>query len=317
MIYGPSEQKDIAQLVDIYAPAQTPDVIKENPSLLHDAEIIFSGWGGPRIDEEFLKVAPNLKIVFYGAGSVKNVVTDAFWKKELVITSAYAANAIPVAEYTLSQILFCLKLGWRSALDTIREKRWFWDCESVVGAYESTVGIISLGVISYKVIEFLQTFDVNIMVCSGYLTKKRADELNVERNSLEDIFKKSDVVSLHSPLSDKTRGMITSEHIASMKPYASFINTARGAVVRQNELIEVLRQRPDLTAVLDVTNPEPPAPDSPLYELPNVVLTPHIAGAMGRECWRMGRYMVEELKRYLNGSPLDWEITRENSVYLA
>jgi phosphoglycerate dehydrogenase-like enzyme len=102
-----------------------------------------------------------------------------------------------------------------------------------------------------------------------------------------------------------------------MKPGATFINTARGAVVREQEMIAVLQQRPDLFAVLDVTYPEPPEPDSPLYTLPNVVLTPHIAGAMGVECNRMGRYMVEELKRYLRGDSLEWGITREMARVLA
>jgi phosphoglycerate dehydrogenase-like enzyme len=105
--------------------------------------------------------------------------------------------------------------------------------------------------------------------------------------------------------------MITGAHIASMKQGATFINTARGAIVRENEMIEVLKQRPDLQAVLDVTYPEPPAAGSPLYTLPNVILTPHIAGSMDAECRRMGRYMVEELRRYVAGKPLRWEVTRE------
>ena len=96
-----------------------------------------------------------------------------------------------------------------------------------------------------------------------------------------------------------------------MKPYSTFINTSRGAVIRENEMIEVLRQRPDLWAVLDVTYPEPPPPDSPLYTLPNVLLTPHIAGSMGEECRRQGRYMIEELERYLAGQPLSWAVTKE------
>ena len=125
------------------------------------------------------------------------------------------------------------------------------------------------------------------------------------------------MISLHTPELPETLGMISGELIAAMKPGATFINTARGAVVREKELIAVLSRRPDLTAVLDVTDPEPPAPDSPLLTLPNVVLTPHIAGSMGREIQRLGRYMVEELQRYLAGEPLRWHITRELAAKLA
>jgi phosphoglycerate dehydrogenase-like enzyme len=134
---------------------------------------------------------------------------------------------------------------------------------------------------------------------------------------LDEVFRRADVVSLQTPWLKETEGMITGQHFAAMKPGATFINTARGAVVREPEMIAVLQQRPDLFAVMDVTHPEPPAPDSPLYTLPNVVLTPHIAGAMGDECRRMGHYMVEELRRYLQGDDLEWRITRDMAAVLA
>jgi phosphoglycerate dehydrogenase-like enzyme len=86
-------------------------------------------------------------------------------------------------------------------------------------------------------------------------------------------------------------------------------------VLDEPAVLEVLARRDDLQAVLDVTHPEPPGPDSPLYDLPNVLLTPHIAGSVGRECNRQGRYMVEELRRYLAGQPLHWEITPEVAAH--
>src|SRR5205823_690272 len=122
-------------------------------------------------------------------------------------------------------------------------------------------------------------------------------------------------VSLHTPHLPETEGMITGRHLDSMKRGATFINTARGQVVREGEMIEVLSRRPDLQAVLDVTAPEPPAADSPLYTLENVVLTPHIAGSLGEECRRMGRYMVDELRRYLAGEPLKWQVTPQTAAH--
>jgi phosphoglycerate dehydrogenase-like enzyme len=314
MIYGPQERDEIAALVDIVAPQQTPASTAEDPSPLQEAELIFSGWGMARMDEAFLAAAPRLRALFYGAGSIRGFMTDAAWDRGIVVTSAYAANAIPTAEYALSQILFCLKRGWYHALAIQREGR-YPKRAPVPGAYRSTVGLVSLGMIGSYVARLLQAFDVHVLAYTS--SEGKAHRLGAERCSLDELFARSDVVSLHTPWLPETVGMITGAHIASMKPGATLINTARGAIVREDEMIEALAQRPDLYAVLDVTYPEPPEPGSPLYTLPNVVLTPHIAGSMDRECERMGRYMVDELERYLAGEPLQWAISREQAAHLA
>lgn len=315
-IYGPALRDEAAKLIDIYAPPQTPESVKENPSILHDAEVILTGWGGPVMDEKFLAAAPNLKAVFYGAGTIKYMVTDAFWGRGVVITSAYAANAVPVAEFTLSQILFCLKRGWHYAIAIKRDGK-YPPRESVPGAYGATVGIISLGMIGRLVCKLFEPFDVKIIAYDPYAAPETVSELNVELCSLDEVFRRADVISLHTPRLTETEGMLTGKHFASMKPNASFINTARGAVVREDEMIEVLRARADLTAVLDVTFPEPPEHGSPLYTLDNVILTPHIAGSMGGECRRMGEYAIEELRRWLDDKPLKWQITREKAAIMA
>jgi len=168
-----------------------------------------------------------------------------------------------------------------------------------------------------RVCELLSAYDLKLLAYDPFVAPTEAAKLNVELCSLEEVFGRADVVSLHAPWLTETEGMITGAHFATMKPGASFINTSRGAIVREGEMIEVLRARPDLFAVLDVTYPEPPVPDSPLYTLPNVILTPHIAGSMDGECRRMGRYMVEELRRYVKGEPLRWSISRERAAVLA
>lgn len=317
LIYGHEEREDIGNMVDIYAPVQTREAIRENLSLLNQVEVVFSGWGGPLMDEAFLSAAPNLKAVFYGAGSIRNIVTQAFWERDIIITSAYAANGIPVAEFTLSQILFCLKLGWQFAVSIKGEGKYPTIKPVVPGAYKSTVGIISLGMIGRYVCEMLKYFDVKVIAYDPYIKEESAQELGVRLCSLHEIFSQADVVSLHTPWLKETEGMITREHFVSMKPNASFINTARGAVVKEDEMIQVLKERPDLMAILDVTHPEPPKPESALYTLPNVILTPHIAGSMNMECNRMGRYMVEELRRYILGEDLNWQISREKAAILA
>lgn len=315
-IYGPQERKDIDDLVDICAPPQTPETVAGEADLLAEMDVMFSGWGAPKLTEEFLAAAPKLRVVFYGAGSVRNVVTEASWDRGVRITSAYAANAVPVSEYTLSQILFCLKHGWRYVQQTKRDRRWGHPVP-VPGAYRSTVGIISLGMIGRLVCELLKSFDLDVLAYDPYVDATDAANLGVQLVSLEELFKRCEVVSCHTPNLPETRGMLTGGHFASMKPDAAFINTARGAVVREQEMLDVLAERPDLTAVLDVTYPEPPAAESPIWTLENVIVTPHIAGSMDRECNRMGRYMVEELQRFLRDEPMRWEITREQTKIMA
>jgi phosphoglycerate dehydrogenase-like enzyme len=197
-------------------------------------------------------------------------------------------------------------------------QRWTMMMEHLPGIYGSTVGIVSLGLIGRGVCERLKPFGVKVIAYDPFVSETDAAALNVELCSLEDIFCNSDVVSLHTPLLKETERMITGAHFASMRPWASFINTSRGAIVREQELIQTLQSRTDLLAILDVTHPEPPVPESPLYTLPNVVLTPHISGAASfRDIARMGKFVLDELQRYLQNEPLRWEVTREKAMILA
>jgi phosphoglycerate dehydrogenase-like enzyme len=317
MIYGPDERTEIDAIVDFCGEPQTPASIAANPEILSDVEVIFSGWGAPIMDAAFLAAAPRLRAVFYGAGSIRSFVTEAFWERGIVITSAYAANAVPVAEYALATILLSLKRFWFFAEHARAGRVWSDPKPEVPGAFRSTVGLVSCGMVARRLLELLKAFDLQQIIYCPFLSREEAVELGVKRRSLEDVFRNADVVSLHTPDLPETRGLITGRLFSLMKKGATFINTARGAVVRELEMVEVLQQRPDLTAILDVTHPEPPAPDSPLLSLPNVILTPHIAGSMSGECRRMGRFMIEEFKRFQAGEPLEWQITREQAAKLA
>jgi phosphoglycerate dehydrogenase-like enzyme len=315
-IYGKPERESINSLLHYEVPFESTESILGRNDCLPEVEMIFTGWNGPKMDDNFLARVPNLKMVFYGAGSIRGIVTDAFWDRKIRITSAYVANAVPVAEFTLSQILFCLKCGWQF-VRTVREDKTYKTRYNVHGGYQSTVGLISLGMVARHVCKLLKSFDINVLAYDPFVSPETASNLNVTLCNLDEIFSKADVVSLHTPWLKETEGMITGQYFKQMKPYSAFINTARGAVVRENEMIEVLKTRPDLQAVIDATWPEPPSPDSPLYTLPNVALTPHIAGSMDNECRRMGRMMADELSHYLNNEPLEWEITREKASRLA
>jgi phosphoglycerate dehydrogenase-like enzyme len=306
-VYGPAEQSAIARHVEMVAPPQTRDSVARNPAILNSVQVIFSGWTPPHYDEAFFNLTPNLKAIFHAAGPLG--IPQSAVRRGIVMTTAHEANSQPVAEYSLATILFSLKHGWKLARQT-REQRRFADRNSVPGCYRTTVGLISLGMIGRALLKLLSPFDLHVLVYDPFLTDLEAEELQVEKVALDELFVRSDVVSLHAPLFRETRGMITGDHFNSMKQGATFINTARGAIVRQDEMIQVAAKRPDLQFVLDVTDPqEPPAPDCALYDLPNVVMTPHLAGSAGGECRRMGQCMVEELERYVAGKPLKWAVT--------
>lgn len=320
-IYHPQVRSEIEQMANIVGPRYDKVTIREHLDALADVDVIFTGWAGPVLDKELLDAAPRLKAVFYGAGSVKHIVTDAFWERNILLTSSYGANAASVAEFTLGEILFSLKKGWHFARE-VREGRTYPDGSAIFqelsGTYGSTVGIVSLGAIGRHVCELLRPFDIRVIAYDPYVPAETMAALGVEPCSLEDVFRRSDAVTLHTPWLEETEGMIRGEHFLSMKPHASFINTSRGAVVNEPEMIEALARRPDLQAVLDVTHPEPPEPDSPLYTLPNVVLTPHIAGAVAKgEGARMGMYVARELRRFIDGEPPVWGITRERLATMA
>jgi phosphoglycerate dehydrogenase-like enzyme len=306
LVYGPEQRDRIARHVTMIAPPLYGAALAQRPDLLKDVEVIFSGWGGPWLNEQFFDQTPNMKAAFHAGGAPAYVPANA-QERGVVMTSAHIANSIPVAEYTLATILFSLKHGWH-LIQRTKSMRTFLDRNQVPGCYGSTIGLVSMGAIARILRVLLEPFDLDVLVSDPFLSQAEADDLDVTLASLDGIFRQSDVVSLHTPMMPETEGMITGRHLMSMRQGATFINTARGGLVRQAELIEVAKQRPDLQFVLDVTCPEPPERESPLYDLPNVVLTPHIAGSAGGECRRMGQYLVEELERFVAGERLQWAV---------
>lgn len=317
-IYGLGNRERLEALLDVYAPPMTADDALHKRKVLRDMEVLLTGWGGPRLTAEFLEAAPNLKMVHYGAGSIRPVMTDEAWARGIRVTSSYAANAIPVADFTYAHIILCLKSAFAFSRQ-VRELGYYGDRTSipVAGTYKSTVGLVSLGMIGQLVLDRLRMLEVRLLAYDPFVSAENAAALGVELVSLEELFASADVVSLHTPWLPETEKMVNARLLHSMKKGAAFINTSRGAVVDQDAMIQVLAERPDLQAILDVTYPEPPPPGSPLYTLPNVFLTPHIAGSMVGECARMGRLVVEEVERSLSGQPLHWELDQRRAAVMA
>ncbi|GAA3641174.1 hydroxyacid dehydrogenase [Microbacterium awajiense] len=286
-----------------------------NPGLLADVEYLLVGWGAPVLDDRLLGHAPRLKLVLMAAGSIRGIVTDDFWARRIPIVSAAAANAIPVAEYTVAQTVLALKNSHRIAREMSRGAPWPPPARSsIAGAYRRTVGLVALGAIGRLVVERLRAHDLNVIAHDPTFDPRDAGLSGVTPASLAEVFSSSDVVSCHLPLLDQTRGMINGALLRSMKQGGVFLNTARGAVVDEGALVEVLRERDDLTAVLDVTEDEVLPLTSPLRALPNVFLTAHTAGSHGQERWRLGELVRDEIERHRRGEPLRHAVSEAASA---
>lgn len=275
-----------------------------------ETEYIFSTWGMPIFTEEEIKThLPALKALFYAAGTVQSFARP-FLNCGVKVFSAWAANAVPVAEYTVSQILLANKGFFRTMGYTDRTQARNM-LQNFPGNYDICVGIIGAGMIGKLVIKLLQNYDLQVLVFDPFLPEEKAEELGVQKVSLETLFAQCQVISNHLANNDQTKGMLREPLFAKMRPFATFLNTGRGAQVVEKDLVQVLQSRPDLTAILDVTFPEPPEKGSLLYALPNCILTPHIAGSSGNEVRRMAQYMYNEYQHYINNEPCRYEVTEE------
>jgi len=278
---------------------------------LAETEILITGWGCPPLDDVTLDAAPKLRAVLHAAGSVKNFITPAVWERGLVVSSAAGANALPVAEYTLAMILLAGKdlFAFR---DRLRAQRAFPYGEIVpgIGNFGRRVGVVGASRIGRRLIELLRPFDLKVSLADPYVDAAAAAALGVRLLPLDELLADSDIVTVHAPQTPETRHLIGRRALALMPTGSVLINTSRGALVDHDALIDELRAG-RISAILDVTDPEPLPVDSPLYDLPNAFITPHLAGSQGNEVARLGLTVVEEVERLLSGRELAFRIDGE------
>lgn len=267
------------------------------------AEFLVTGWGCPRLDAAALDAMPKLRVVVHAAGSVKHHVGEEVWRRGIAVSSAADANATPVAEYTRAMILLALKRAFTlsAQLTTVG-----WpgpDRRRPSGLVRRTIGLVGASRIGRLVAERLRDFDVRILMSDPYLDQAGAAALGVELVDLDTLVSTSDVVSLHAPQLPETHHLMDARRLALMPDGGILINTARGSLVDTDALVrECATGR--LDAVLDVTDPEPIGGDHPLLALPNVFVTPHLAGAQGTEIALLGEYAVADLERFWAGEPM-------------
>jgi len=281
------------------------------------ARVLLTSWGAPALGPEILERAPELRLVAHAAGTVKALVTPDLWRRGVRVSTAAAANAVPVAEFALAAILLAGKRAFGIREQYRRDRKVFWG-HSVpgIGNYRKRVGLVGASRVGRKLIELLRPFDLVVGVADPYLDEAEARLLGVEKRTLAELLAESDVVSLHAPSLETTRHMIGAAELASMRDGATLVNTARGALVDHAALEkELVSGR--LSAVIDTTDPEVLPADSPLYDLPNVFLTPHIAGSLGSETFRMTALALDEIERFASGRPLRHEVVEADMERVA
>lgn len=287
--------------------------LHEITEIMGEADILLSGWGTRELTEEVLSPAPDLKLWVHSAGSMAPMATDAVWKRNLLLTGSNDVLARGVAEYALALTIIALKqvvplnralqngVPWgeaRRASQPVRE------------LCTMQVGIVGFGRVGRHLARLLSVFrDLKIVVSDPFAPDALFEEYGVRRMDLSELCATSEVIHNCVPSTLRTRGLFNADVLRSMKDHAIFINTGRGATVDEAALIEEL-ETGRIYVCLDVTDPEPPESGSPFYTLPNCLLTPHIAGAVGNGRLLLGQFAVDEILRYLNGQPLEGRVSR-------
>ncbi len=269
------------------------------------AEVALATWGLPRLDAAALAALPRLRALFYAAGSVR-AFAGPLLERGVAVYSAAQENARPTAEYALAQILLALKGALPAGRALLRsgDKAAAWMPPAhVVAARDAPVALLGAGRVARALARLLAGMDVRVLVHEPLLGPEAARAMGAEPVGLAEAFARGRVVSNHLADLPGTRGLVTRDLLLSMPPGATFLNTGRGATVDEAGLWEALRLRPDLFAVLDVLSEEPPSQASPVWNVANAFVTPHLAGSLGWECCRLGRAMLEAFDDWFAGRP--------------
>lgn len=314
-------QFDGARLARLRRLASVPDPVftddLDDPALagrLATVEVLLTGWGAPRLDAARLERMPRLRAMLHCAGTVRPQVTPDFWERGIRASSVAEANAVPVAEFTLAAIIFAGKKAPFIAADPeVRRDHGLQISRfGELSNLGRTIGVVGFSRVGRRVVDLVQQLeDVTCLVSDPYADPVEILAAGGIPVTLDELLPRVDVLSLHAPALPSTHHMIAAPQLAALRTHATLINTARGSLV-DTAALERECASGRLNAILDVTDPEPLPADSLLYRLPNVMVTPHLAGSLGSEIHRMTDAALDELERYVAGEPLLDEITSED-----
>ena len=272
---------------------------------LRGVDICISGWGNTPFHEKTLKYADKLKLIAHIGGSVRPMVGDAAFERGIRVCSGNRVFAESVAEGVLAYMLCSLRrIGEYEARMAAGEWPSLIGTRGLLGR---SVGLVGYGMIAEYLVKFLKPFGCRIMVSSRHISAEELAEAGIEAAAAEEIFRTCDIISLHSSLTARTKHSIGADLLNSMKDGALLVNTARGALMDEEALVSVLKERP-VWAALDVFETEPLPMDSPLRECERVLLMPRAAGPTADRRYVVTSHVLDDIGRFLNGEPLDCEI---------
>ncbi|MFE0179007.1 hydroxyacid dehydrogenase [Streptomyces sp. NPDC059002] len=315
-VFPPDLRERLARSVELTPGILTgPLTTPAAHEVLSRTDILVTGWECPPLTADVLTHAPRLRAVVHAAGSVKPMVTEAVWDRGILVSSAADANADPVVAFTLAAITFAAK----GALPTAAHYAAGWPSFTArTGADARTIGVIGASRIGRRVIAALRASDTacRILLTDPYVTPDEAAALGAEPVPLAELCRRSSIVTIHAPQLPETRGLLSEAMLSLIPDGGVVINTARGSLLDTEALARECGAG-RLDAFLDVTDPEPLPAGHALLRLPNVLVTPHVAGAQGSEVRRLGEYAVAEVARVVRGAPLQGRLLREDLPRLA
>lgn len=312
LLFTPAARQALADLAELVHAPEGPDERAELPERLgDDYDIVVTSWAtSPLHPERFL--GGRLRLIVHAAASIRWLVPRSVLEQGVRVCQAGAEpQAVPVAETALALALVLLRHVHTYDRQLRASRDWTASRTPELGRDLTSrrVGIIGLSRTGAQFLRMVQGHGVaGIRLYDPYVDEARAAELGVELVSLAELFACCDVVSIHAPVTDETRGMIDAEHLARLGDGAIVINTARSALIDTDALVAELATG-RISAGLDVFDTEPLPADSPFYGLPNVVVLPHVGAATIETRHGQGNGVVAELQRHLTGQPLRDEVT--------
>jgi phosphoglycerate dehydrogenase-like enzyme len=316
-LFSPGALDRLRGVLDIDQESVITSYDEADPMLLQAVEVLVTGWGAPVIGSVDLDRMPRLRAVFHAAGTVKGHLPPEVWDRGILVTTAAMANAYPVAEYTLAMILLAGKDVLGIAADyTEDDALEVSSRRPVIGNYRRTVGIIGASTVGRLVMQLLRSFDFEVLLYDPTISDSDPVLLAGRRVSLDQLFERSSIVSVHAPLLPETRGMVGAAELARMAPGSTLINTARAPIVDQAALAAALAAG-RLKAILDVTDPEPLPLGHPLRSSPGVLITPHVAGALGNELFRLGESVVREAELFSENRAAAFPVQKDDLAAMA